>query len=116
MSEPKLFIYHLDRGLASYDEYSDCVVISSSEEQARKIHPKNCYNLHIKLTKEEKIKNNDFYWIETDKSHTRSELNPYGYSEWCLSNKTDDLKITLLGESSSKYEEYDVICASYHAG
>ncbi len=91
-SAPQLFIYHISQeDNTGYDTYSDAVVVAKSEEQAKNIHPDGVNRLSDANYK-------------LDRWH-----------DWC--NKIENIKCVLLGPlTGNDFEEYDVICASFHAG
>lgn len=86
-------IYHVERtdGGGSYDTFSDFVCVAKSENQARKIHPKNSRGYSEKVVDE----NIDIYdtWV-----------------------KLSNTKATLIGVANPKYTKNIIICASFHAG
>ncbi|WP_428739451.1 hypothetical protein [Sulfurimonas sp.] len=62
-------IYLVDRGFRDMDAYDSFVCIAENEEDARNMHPNNC-------------------WAEC-----------YLYQDWCTKEECKDLQVTLLGVS-----------------
>ena len=84
-------IYLLEQDVNNdWDTYDSLVVVSSSEELAKRLVPYNEYH--------------------------REELGEdYSYRDECWANPKD-VKVTLIGKASIQHKEGEQICASYNAG
>ena len=89
-----LKLYHIEQDVnTGYDTYSDAIVCTESEEEARKWHPMGKYD-YAEATK-------DDYEKKYDK-----------YGSWC---KKEYVKVTYIGEAKEGMEA-GIVCASFHAG
>jgi len=89
---PKYFLYHISRaGQCGYDEYSDAVVIATSEAEARSIHPQE-----------------EHYVFKTE------EWDGSGTMTWV---EASSVIVEEIGVFTGVYsKEKRVICASFRAG
>lgn len=103
-------IYHIKRTNPwGYDNYSDAVVVASSAQKARLVHPYvSEYQGHVWSKKW-----NGKHWVDTKDGVIIDDEYPSDYV-WTEPN---NIKATLIGHTyRPTLKEGDVICASFHAG
>lgn len=86
-----------------YETYDSAIVVASSEEAARHIHPASRYDSPVRGYNRE-TNRYDKPWYEGDTSSA--------YSDWAL---PENVNVELVGTTNS-YVEGTVLCASFNAG
>lgn len=104
----KLCIWKLEQDENnSWDTYDSCVVVSESEEKAKRICPDDTVKFNENLN----------CWVITRAEYQNGELvnvnHPYDVG-WASS--PDKVKATLIGEAAEFLKEGSVICTSFNAG
>lgn len=98
-------LYHIKRkDKYDYDEYSDAVVVASSEAKAKLIHP----NKRLDAVYTTEWRNNR--WVETKNGKV---IDDDPYRDW---TEPTNIEATLVGKAQPHLKEGLVICASFHAG
>ena len=102
----KLYLIKQDDN-CGYDTYDSAVVIATSEEEARQIHPSTYY------------KSIDGVWHERHEINGKEEFRPASedlewgpYGEWTT---PENVTVTCIG-AATQGKVGDVVCASFNAG
>ena len=105
----KLYLIQQNTNCA-YDTYDSAVVIATSEEEARYIHPSKYYTFANGLW-------NEWVWSDTEK--TEKILYPCdpamgwgAYGEW---TDPENVAVTCIG-TATQGQVGDVVCSSFNAG
>lgn len=105
----KLYLIQQDVNLG-YDTYDSAVVIATSEEEARRIHPREYYTFVNGVWNE---------WEWTDEEMTEMIINPCdpdlfwgAYGEWTT---PENVTVTCIG-TATQGQVGDVVCSSFNAG
>lgn len=116
-----LKIFKLEQDQNTKRNYFDsCVVVSSCEEKARKIHPWNAVLLDDEHRKFSLIFSlplqSIIYWDEkfglwiSEKNGIKTRVSQ---TDWA---SPDKVKVTHIGVAAENYKEGDVICVSFNRG
>ena len=102
----KLYLIKQDTNYG-YDTYDSAVVIATSEEEARRIHPSKHYIFANGVW-------NEWEWKDGKKQMSPSDPDEgWGaYGEW---TSPDNVTVTCIG-AATQGQVGDVVCASFNAG
>jgi hypothetical protein len=115
----KIFRLEQDQN-ARINYFDSCVVASSCEEKARKIHPWNAIlsdeKYQVFLRAFNLPSQSVIYWDEklgswiSEKNESKIRVSQTGWAS------PDKIKVTYIGIAAGNYKEGDIICVSFNRG